>query len=45
MWPNETKIDGLGPGDRTHVQKNEGEGINNRDIEGTVKSEGRNQIM
>ena len=45
MGPNGTKIDGLGSDDRAHVWKNEGESLSNRDIERTVKSKGRNQIM
>ena len=45
MWPKGTKIDGLGSDDRTHVLKNEGESLSNRDIERTVKSKGKNQIM
>ena len=41
MWSIETKINCLGSDDRTYVWKNEGEGLSDIDVEGTVKSKGR----
>jgi hypothetical protein len=44
-WSNETKINHLGSDGRKFVWKNEGEGLSDRVVEGTVKFGGGNLMM